>query len=81
MAQLAKRKGLKVLLGCMSESSCLISAAFHLASLADWIDLDGNIGITNNPYYGIEMVNGRLINNDLPGIGLIDPETAWNRLS
>jgi L-alanine-DL-glutamate epimerase-like enolase superfamily enzyme len=43
MARLAKKKGLKVMLGCMSETSCAISAAFHLASLADWIDLDGKI--------------------------------------
>jgi len=80
MAYLAKRKGLKVMLGCMSETSCLISAAFQLASLADWIDLDGNLGVTNNPYFGIETVNGSLINNDLPGIGLVDPETAWSKL-
>ena len=81
MAQLAKKKGLKVMLGCMSETSCLISAAFQLASLADWIDLDGNLGVTNNPYQGIETVNGELINNDVPGIGLINPETAWERIT
>ena len=80
MAKLAKKKGLKVMLGCMSETSCLISAAFHLASLADWIDLDGNLGVTNNPYKGIETINGKLINNDIPGIGLIDPESAWKKL-
>ncbi len=80
MAKLAKKKGLKVMLGCMSETSCLISAAFHLASLADWVDLDGNIGLTNNPYKGIETIKGKLINNDIPGIGLIDPESAWKKL-
>jgi len=80
MAKLAKKKGLKVMLGCMSETSCLISAAFHLASLADWIDLDGNLGVTNNPYKGIETIKGKLINNDIPGIGLIDPESAWKKL-
>lgn len=81
MAQLAKKKGLKVMLGCMSETSCLISAAFHLASLADWIDLDGNIDVTNNPYHGIETIAGKLINNNIAGIGLIDPESAWSKLS
>ena len=80
MAKLAKKKGLKVMLGCMSETSCLISAAFHLASLADWVDLDGNLGLTNNPYKGIETIKGKLINNDIPGIGLIDPESAWKKL-
>ena len=78
MARLAKKKGLKVMLGCMSETSCAISAAFHLASLADWIDLDGNLGITNNPYKGIETIGGKLINNDIPGIGLINPESYWD---
>ncbi len=80
MAKLAKKKGLKVMLGCMSETSCLISAAFHLASFADWVDLDGNLGVTNNPYKGIETINGKLINNDIPGIGLINPEIAWEKL-
>lgn len=78
MARLAKKKGLKVMLGCMSETSCAISAAFHLASLADWIDLDGNLGITNDPYKGIETIGGKLINNDVPGIGLVNPESFWD---
>lgn len=81
MAKLAKDKGLKVMLGCMSETSCLISAAFQLASLADWIDLDGNLGVTNNPYQGIETINGKLINNDVPGIGLINPELSWENIT
>ncbi len=80
MAKLAKKKDLKVMLGCMSETSCLISAAFHLASLADWVDLDGNLGVLNNPYKGIETIDGKLINNDIPGIGLINPESAWEKL-
>lgn len=80
MAKLARNKGLKVMLGCMSETSCLISAAFQLASLADWIDLDGNLGATNNPYQGIETIDGKLINNDVPGIGLINPELAWEKI-
>ena len=80
MAKMAKSKGLKVMLGCMSETSCLISASFQLASLADWIDLDGNLNVTNNPYQGIETVNGELINNDVPGIGLVNPEVTWEIL-
>jgi len=80
MARLAKEKGMKVMLGCMSETSCLISAAFQLASLADWIDLDGNLGVTNNPYTGIETVKGKLISNEVPGIGLINPDIAWKNL-
>lgn len=80
MAKLAKEKGLKVMLGCMSETSCLISAGFQLAYLADWIDLDGNLDVTNNPYHGIETVKGKLINNDVPGIGLLNPESVWDNI-
>ena len=81
MATLAKEKGMQVMLGCMSETSCLISAAFQLASLADWVDLDGNLNLKNNPYRGIEMHDGNLYNNDIPGIGLINPEEAWEKIS
>ena len=79
MARLAKKKGMKVMIGCMSETSCSISAAFHLASFADWVDLDGNLDITNDPYTGIETRSGSLLNNDISGIGLIHPESMWER--
>lgn len=81
MAKLAKQKDLKVMLGCMAETSCLISASFQLSSFADWVDLDGNLGLTNNPYVGIETKDGDLINNDLPGIGLVNPDSAWERIT
>ncbi len=77
MLQLAKEKGMKTMIGCMAETSCSISAAFHLTSLCDYVDLDGNLGITNNPYNGIKTLNGELIDNDVEGIGLINPEEAW----
>jgi len=48
----ARKAGLKTMLGCMIESSILISAAAHLAELCDYLDLDGNILITNDPYVG-----------------------------
>lgn len=49
----ARRMGLKTMLGCMAESSLLISAAAHLAELADYLDLDGNLLIVNDPYRGV----------------------------
>ncbi len=79
MAKLARKKGLKIMLGCMSETSCAISAAYHLGSYADWVDLDGNIDVTNNPYTGIETHNGEFIDNNVPGIGLVNPESIWKR--
>lgn len=49
----ARGMGLKTMLGCMAESSLLISAAAHLAELADYLDLDGNLLIANDPYRGV----------------------------
>jgi L-Ala-D/L-Glu epimerase len=56
----AKRVGLKTMLGCMIESSVLISAAAHLAELCDYLDLDGNLLITNDPYAGVTAPAGIL---------------------
>ncbi len=80
MIRLAKTKELKVMIGCMAETSCSISAAFNLVSEADYVDLDGNLGISNDPFTGIKRVGGELINLNLPGIGLINAEESWNRL-
>jgi len=54
----ARKAGLKTMLGCMIESSILISAAAHLAELCDYLDLDGNILITNDPYVGASAEKG-----------------------
>jgi L-alanine-DL-glutamate epimerase-like enolase superfamily enzyme len=62
--------GLKVMLGCMTETSCAVSAAAHLSSLADWIDLDGPLLISNDLFVGISYINGEIRLNNLPGIGL-----------
>lgn len=54
----ARRAGLKTMLGCMIESSILTSAGAHLAELTDWLDLDGNVLITNDPFVGATSENG-----------------------
>ncbi|HEY0455964.1 MAG TPA: dipeptide epimerase [Verrucomicrobiae bacterium] len=56
--QAARKLGLKTMIGCMIESSVLISAAAHLAELTNFLDIDGNILITNDPYEGPTSVNG-----------------------
>lgn len=56
--QTARRAGLKTMIGCMIESSILISAAAHLAGLADYLDIDGNLLITNDPYAGATAERG-----------------------
>ena len=81
MLKLAKDKGLKTMIGCMAETSCSISAAFHLASQCDYVDLDGNLGIINNPYSGIKTQGGLLLNNEINGIGLINPEKEWQLIN
>jgi len=62
----ARRLGLKTMLGCMIESSVLISAAAHLASLTDWLDLDGNVLIDNDPFQGVVNLDGRLTFDGAP---------------
>jgi L-alanine-DL-glutamate epimerase-like enolase superfamily enzyme len=56
----ARKVGLQTMLGCMIESSVLISAAAQLAELCDFLDLDGNLLITNDPYLGVTAEKGVL---------------------
>jgi L-Ala-D/L-Glu epimerase len=56
----ARQAGLKTMLGCMIETSALISAAAHLAELGNYLDLDGNLLITNDPYSGVTAKEGIL---------------------
>ena len=58
--QAARKAGLKTMIGCMIETSVLISAAAHLAELADFLDVDGNLLITNDPYLGVTAEYGML---------------------
>lgn len=58
--QAARKAGLKTMLGCMIETSILITAGAHLAELCDYLDLDGNLLITNDPYAGVTAENGKL---------------------
>jgi len=70
MLTLAKSLGMKVMIGCMTETSCAVSAGAQLAPKADWADLDGNLLITNDPYSGVVVVNGKITLIDKPGIGI-----------
>lgn len=58
--QAARRAGLKTMIGCMIETSVLISAGAHLAELADHLDLDGNILCSNDPYEGVTAEQGMM---------------------
>jgi len=70
MIHVARALGLKIMLGCMIESSLAISAAAHLSPLVDYADLDGNLLLSNDPFLGATVENGKLILNDRPGLGI-----------
>jgi L-alanine-DL-glutamate epimerase-like enolase superfamily enzyme len=70
MLTLARSLDMKVMIGCMTETSCGVSAAAQLAPKADWADLDGNLLISNDPFTGMQIVDGKVTLVDKPGIGL-----------
>jgi L-alanine-DL-glutamate epimerase-like enolase superfamily enzyme len=70
MLTLARALDLKVLLGCMTETSCAISAAAQIAPAVDWADLDGALLIRNDPFVGAALSDGVVRATDAPGIGL-----------
>ena len=70
MILLARALGLKVMLGCMTETSCAISAAAQLSPLVDWADLDGAVLIKNDCFEGAAIVDGKITLTDWPGIGV-----------
>ena len=55
---------------CMTETSCAVSAAAQLSPVVDFADLDGNLLISNDRFKGMEVINGKITLNDLPGIGV-----------
>lgn len=70
MLLVARSLGMKVMLGCMTETSCGISAAAHLAPMVDWADLDGALLIKNDLFAGATIVDGKVMLPSRPGIGI-----------
>jgi L-alanine-DL-glutamate epimerase-like enolase superfamily enzyme len=70
MVNMARALGMRVMVGCMTETSCAVSAAAQLSPAVDFADLDGNLLISNDRFKGVTVVNGKITLNDLPGIGL-----------
>lgn len=70
MRNLAQSLGMKVMIGCMTETSCAISAASQLSSGLDFADLDGALLIANDCFEGAKLEKGKIIASDLPGIGI-----------
>ncbi|HEV7127010.1 MAG TPA: enolase C-terminal domain-like protein, partial [Ktedonobacterales bacterium] len=70
MIHAARAHHLKVMLGCMIESSLAITAAAHLSPLVDYADLDGALLLADDPYEGVRFEGGHLLLLDRPGLGV-----------
>src|SRR5574344_748134 len=70
MVTLGRALGMKVMVGCMTETSCAVSAAAQFSPAVDFADLDGNLLIANDRFKCMEVVKGKITLNDRPGIGL-----------
>lgn len=70
MMNYARAEGMKVMIGCMTETSCAIAAAAQLSPAVDFADLDGNLLIANDNFRGTTVVDGKITLNQLPGIGI-----------
>jgi len=71
MILLARALGMKVMLGCMTETSCAISAESHLSPMVDWADLDGALLIKNDVFDGTKIIDGKVTLMERPGIGAV----------
>lgn len=71
MVVLARALDMKVMVGCMTETSCAVSAAAQFSPAVDFADLDGNLLIANDRFKGMEVAKGKITLPDLPGIGIM----------
>lgn len=70
MITYARAEGMRVMLGCMTETSCACTAAAHLSPLVDFADIDGNLLISNDRFEGMVVKAGKMVLPDRPGLGL-----------
>lgn len=70
MVNTARALGMKVMVGCMTETSCGISAAAQFSPAVDFADLDGNLLISNDRFKGVQVKKGKLVLPTTPGIGI-----------
>lgn len=67
----ARALDMRVMLSCMVETSVGVTAAAHLAPLCDYVDLDGPLLISNDPYVGLGYDGARMVLPMRPGIGVV----------
>jgi L-alanine-DL-glutamate epimerase-like enolase superfamily enzyme len=70
MIHAARALGLRVMLGCMVESQLGVAPAAAIASLADWVDLDGHMLLAGEPFTGLRFEDGRVLPGHEPGLGV-----------
>jgi L-alanine-DL-glutamate epimerase-like enolase superfamily enzyme len=70
MVSLAQTLDMKLMIGCMTETSCAITTGAQIAPKTEWADLDGNLLISNDCYKGMTIVDGKITLHDKPGLGL-----------
>ena len=71
MLNYGRTEGMRVMIGCMTETSCACTAAAQLSPAVDFADLDGNLLISNDRFEGMTVRDGRMVLPDRPGLGLI----------
>jgi L-alanine-DL-glutamate epimerase-like enolase superfamily enzyme len=74
MMKTARAMGMKVMIGCMTETSCAVTAAAQLSPLSDWCDLDGNLLISNDVFDGLKIISGKVTLPGRAGVGVIKKE-------
>lgn len=73
MIDIARLQGMQVMLGCMTETACAVTAAAQLAPYADYLDLDGNLLISNDPFNGgMKVIDGKVTLQTEPGLGIYE---------
>ena len=70
MANYARAEGMQVMVGCMTETSCAVTAAAQISPVVDFADLDGNLLIANDRFKGMVVEKGKITLSDAPGLGL-----------
>ena len=70
MVHTARACGLQIMFGCYSDSGLLNTAAAQLSAHADYLDLDSHLNLLDDPFLGASLQDGRLLPNDLPGLGV-----------
>jgi L-Ala-D/L-Glu epimerase len=71
MISVARAMDMQVMIGCMIESSAAVTAAAHLAGLADYADLDGHVNLASDPFTGVRLEDGRIILPQSAGLGVV----------